>query len=113
GENTHHGIYVESARRARIVHNVIFRNADRGIQLYPDAQASLIMGNVLALNGTGIIFSGAEGYASSRNVVLRNVIAGSRLRNNLEHWWENPRRPGRGNAAVRNCLGGARQGDIA
>lgn len=113
GANTHHGIYVESARRARIIHNAIFDNADRGIQLYPDARDSLIAGNVIDANGTGIIFSGAEGYASSRNIVLRNVISNSQLRSNLEHWWENPQRPGVGNIAVRNCLGGARQGNIA
>ncbi len=114
GANTHHGIYVESARRARIVHNVIFDNADRGIQLYPDAQGSLIANNLIDGNGTGIIFSGAEGYASSRNVVLRNVINGSQVRSNLEHYWEQaPRRVGVGNVAARNCLGGARQGNFA
>jgi hypothetical protein len=113
GANTHHGIYVESARYARIVWNAIFDNADRGIQLYPDAQRSLIAGNVIDGNGTGIIFSGAEGYASSNNTVVRNVIAGSQVRNNLEHYWEQPGRVGRGNLAADNCLGGARQGDLA
>ncbi len=114
GANTHHGLYVESTRRAKIVHNVIFDNADRGIQLYPDAQGSLIAGNLIDGNGTGIIFSGAEGFASSRNVVIRNVISGSQVRSNLEHYWEQgPRRVGVGNVAARNCLGGARQGNFA
>ena len=114
GQNTHHGIYMESTRRAKIVHNVIFDNADRGIQLYPDAQGSLIAGNLIDGNGTGIIFSGAEGFASSRNVVIRNVISGSQVRSNLEHYWEQgPRRVGVGNVAARNCLGGARQGNFA
>jgi hypothetical protein len=113
GANTHHGIYMESTRHARIAYNAIFDNADRGIQLYPDAQRSMIIGNVIDGNGTGIIFSGAEGFASSGNLVLRNVIAGSQLRSNLEHWWEQPARPGVGNIAARNCLGGARQGNVA
>jgi hypothetical protein len=113
GANTHHGVYVESARSARIVHNAIFDNADRGIQLYPDAQGSLIAGNLIDGNGEGVIFSGAEGYRSSRNLVLRNVIANSALRSNVEHWWEDPRRPGTGNVVARNCLGGAAQGDLA
>lgn len=113
GANTHHGIYMESTRYARIAWNAIFDNADRGIQLYPDAQRSLIVGNVIDGNGTGIIFSGAEGFASSRNLVLRNVIANSESRNNLEHYWELPGRVGAGNIAARNCLGGARQGNVA
>ena len=114
GANTPHGVYMESTRRAKVVHNVIFDNADRGIQLYPDAQGSLIANNLIDGNGTGIIFSGAEGYASSRNVVLRNVIGGSQVRSNLEHYWEQaPRRVGVGNVAARNCLGGARQGNFA
>lgn len=113
GRNTHHGIYVESALRTRIVYNAIYRNADRGIQLYPNAQRSLIMRNLIDGNGTGIIFSGAEGYASSNNRVLRNVIANSALRSNLEHYWEPRGRMGTGNVAARNCLGGARQGDVA
>ncbi|MCW2920654.1 MAG: hypothetical protein JWL76_528 [Thermoleophilia bacterium] len=114
GQNTHHGIYMESTRRAKIVNNVIFDNADRGIQLYPDAQGSLIAGNLIDGNGEGIIFSGAEGFASSRNVVIRNVISGSQLRSNVEHYWEQgPRRVGVGNVVARNCLGGARQGNFA
>lgn len=113
GANTHHGIYVESARNARIVHNAIFDNADRGIQLYPDAQRSVIAGNLIDGNGTGIIFSGAEGFASSGNLVVRNVLSGAQLRNNLEHYWEQPGRVGVANVAARNCLGGARQGDVA
>ncbi len=113
GANTHHGIYVENTRFARIVHNAIFDNADRGIQLYPNAQRSLIVGNLIDGNGEGIIFSGAEGYASSGNLVLRNVISGSELRSNVEHYWDDPTRIGRRNIVARNCLGGARQGNFA
>ena len=113
GDNTQHGIYVESALRTRIVYNAIFRNADRGIQLYPDAQRSLIMRNLIDGNGEGIIFSGAEGYASSGNRVLRNVIARSAIRSNIEDWWEDGGPVGTGNVAVRNCLGGAVEGDLA
>lgn len=111
--NNHHGVYVESADRTKIVNNVIYDNADRGIQLYPNARRTLIAGNLIDGNGEGIIFSGAEGFSSSGNVVLRNVIANSRVRSNIEHYWERPSQPGRGNVAARNCLGGARGGNIA
>jgi hypothetical protein len=114
GANTHHGIYMESTRSARIAYNAIFDNADRGIQLYPDAQRSMIVGNLIDGNGEGIIFSGAEGRASSRNLVLRNVISGSQLRSNVEHYWEQgPRQVGSRNIVARNCLGGAREGNFA
>ena len=39
--NLDHGIYVEHSTGARIVDNVIYDNADRGVQLYPDAQCEL------------------------------------------------------------------------
>ncbi|MCW2924297.1 MAG: hypothetical protein JWM98_1701 [Thermoleophilia bacterium] len=111
--NNHHGVYVESSERLRIVDNVIYDNADRGIQLYPNAQRSLIQGNLIERNGEGVIFSGAEGYSSGGNVVLANVIANSRIRSNIEHYWERPSRPGRGNVAARNCLGGAHDGNMS
>lgn len=113
GNNHHHGVYVEGADDTRITQNVIFQNADRGIQLYPDAQRSQVIGNVIDGNGEGIIFSGAEGFASSSNLVLRNVVTNSRTRSDIEHWWEQPRSPGMRNRAVRNCVGGAVQGAFA
>lgn len=113
GNNHHHGVYVEGADDTRIAHNVIFQNADRGIQLYPDAQRSSIIGNVIDGNGEGIIFSGAEGFASGRNLVLRNVVTNSRTRSDIEHWWEDPTSPGQGNRAIRNCVGGGKQGAFA
>lgn len=113
GNNHHHGVYVEGADGTRIVQNVIYQNADRGIQLYPDARGSVIIGNVIDGNGEGVIFSGAEGLASSRNSVIANVVTNSRTRSDIEHWWENPAAPGTGNVAARNCVGGGKQGAFA
>ena len=62
-KNHDHGIYVSEADDTTIVDNVIFDNADRGIQLYPDAQRTTIRGNVIDSNGVGVIFSGASGEA--------------------------------------------------
>jgi parallel beta-helix repeat protein len=113
GNNHHHGIYVEGADDTRIVSNVIYQNADRGIQLYPDARKSTIVGNVIDGNGEGVIFSGAEGLASSGNAVIGNVVTNSRTRSDIEHWWEDPSRPGSGNIAARNCVGGGHDGPFA
>lgn len=109
--NRDHGIYVESSRNARIVDNVIFDNVDRGVQLYPDAQDTVVERNVIVGNGQGVIFSGAAGLASSGNRVIGNLIGDSRLRWNVESYW--PEEPGTENVVERNCLWNGRDGDIS
>lgn len=104
--NHHHGIYVDTARDTTITRNVIFDNADRGIQLYPDAQRTTITQNVIDGNGVGVIFSGAGGVASNDNSLSHNVISNSaaRRRWNVESFYpkRNPR--GSGNVVAENCL---------
>ena len=94
--NHHHGIYVEASDGARIVGNWIYDNADRGVQLFPDAQDTYVARNVIDGNGQGVIFSGR----SAGNVVERNVISNPVLRYNLESY----ETTGTGNVARRNCL---------
>jgi hypothetical protein len=94
--NHHHGIYVEASDRARIVDNWIYDNADRGVQLFPDAQETYIARNVIDGNGQGIIFS----RESARNLAENNVISNPVLRYNIEDW----ELTGAGNVARRNCL---------
>jgi parallel beta-helix repeat protein len=111
--NLDHGIYVEGTRGARIVDNVIVRNADWGVQLYPDAQGTVVAGNVIAGNGGGVILAGGRergrDFASSGNVIERNVIAASQATSDLATSWK--ALVGRGNAARFNCLSGAMQID--
>jgi parallel beta-helix repeat protein len=111
--NHEHGVYVESARGARIVGNLIYDNADRGIQLYPDAQDTVVAHNVVDGNGEGVIFSGEGGSASSGNRVTDNVITNSLLRFNVESWWPVGNPVGTGNVVERNCLWNGRQGNVA
>jgi hypothetical protein len=111
--NHDHGIYVESARGTVITNNFVYDNADRGVQLYPDAQGSTITNNVIDGNGEGIIFSGDSGLASSNNVVRRNVITNSRVRYNVESWWPAGNPVGTGNLASENCLWNGTQGNVA
>jgi len=110
--NHEHGIYVNRADGTRIVGNLIYDNADRGIQLYPDAQYTLIERNVIDGNGEGIIFSGDEGLASNHNLVQFNVVSNSRIRANVESWYPSGNPVGVGNIVRDNCLFGGRKGPI-
>lgn len=106
-QNHDHGIYVENATGAIIRDNWIYDNADRGIQLYPQAIDTLVTENVIYGNGQGVIFSSSSLGTSTDNRVERNVIAGSRVRWNVESFWEGS--VGSGNVARSNCLWGANQ----
>ena len=94
--NHHHGIYVEESEGARITDNWIYDNADRGIQLFPDAHGSYIAGNVIDGNGQGVVFS----RRSSNNVLERNVLSNPVIRYNVEEY----NLTGSGNIVRRNCL---------
>jgi parallel beta-helix repeat protein len=78
--NNNYGIYVSAARGTRIMDNWIYDNADRGIQLYSDANNTLVANNVIDANGEGVIFSGSGNQVSSDNEIKNNVIANSRVR---------------------------------
>ena len=112
-----HGIYVEGSDGAVINRNVIRGNADFGIHLYPRAHGSRITRNVIARNGGGIIFAGeaaggeyAQSYASSANLVARNVITASRRAPNVDAWWGGP--IGTRNRLRDNCLWPGRGGNF-
>lgn len=107
-DNHRHGIYVEHALDTRIVGNEILDNADRGIQLFPHAQGTIIEGNVIDGNGEGIIFSGRDGYASSNTTVRYNVISNAKLRAGVESWWPEGNPVGTNNVVERNCVWGGR-----
>ena len=100
--NHEHGIYVAFARGTAIRDNAIFDNADRGVQLYPNADDSSVTGNVIEGNGQGVIFGGDESHSSDGNVVAGNVITNSTIRFNVESHWQGP--VGRGNVARDNCV---------
>ena len=100
--NHHHGIYVSHARDTVIRNNVIYGNADRGVQLYPDADDSIVTGNVIDGNGQGVIFGGGPDSSSDDNLVAGNVITGSNIRWNIQSHWQGP--VGSGNVARDNCV---------
>ena len=102
--NFDHGIYVGKAEGTVIRDNWIYDNANRGIQLYSQAQHTQITGNVIDGNGQGVIFGGEQSNPSSNNVVEGNVISNSKLRDNVESSWGGS--PGTGNVVRGNCIGG-------
>ena len=110
--NKQHGIYVSHGDYTVIRNNWIYRNADRGIQLYPDAQHTTITGNVIDANGEGIIFSGGHGIASNDNMVTSNLITNSRVRYNVESFYPAGNPIGTGNVVAGNCLWGGAEGNI-
>lgn len=105
--NLEHGIYVGTARDTTIEGNLIYANADRGIQLYPDAQDTRVTNNVIDGNGTGVIFSGADGTVSSDNQVVDNIISNSERYNVDAFWSDTVDRVGEDNLVEGNCLWGA------
>jgi hypothetical protein len=100
--NHDHGVYVGSGRGGVVRSNVIWRSADRGIQLYPFASRTRVYENTLDRNGMGIHF----GAGVSANVAERNVVTRSRLRWNVEAF----SLYGRGNIVRDNCLFASRRG---
>jgi parallel beta-helix repeat protein len=104
--NHDHGIYVAEADNTQIIGNVIYDNADRGVQLYPNAQNTTIQGNVIDGNGVGVIFSGDGGETSNNNDVEFNVITNSNQRNNVESYYPSGNPIGTGNVVRNNCIGG-------
>ena len=120
-QNHDHGIYIANADGTRILGNFVHDNQDRGIQLWPNADGSLIEGNVVDRNGQGISIGGERrrgpDLSSDRNIVRNNVIMRSHanyadpdgsgpIQANTHGWnLEFVRnRAGGGNLVERNCF---------
>jgi hypothetical protein len=100
--NKNHGIYVSEAKDTVIRDNWIYDNADRGIQLYPNADDSKVVGNVIAGNGDGMVISGSGSNVADRNAITGNIIAGSYRGYNVYSGDSGP--VGRGNLVRDNCV---------
>jgi hypothetical protein len=107
--NHQHGIYVANSVGAQILGNLIDHNADRGIQLYWNAQRTTIAGNIVDHNGEGIIVSGESNSASSNNLIINNLITNSTVRADVESWWPNPSVKGTGYVVSSNCVYGGKR----
>ena len=105
-QNGDHGIYIDDATGTIVRGNWIHNNADRGVQIYPNGDNSLVTGNIIDSNGEGVTFSGAGGQTSDNNVVEHNIITNSQVRQNVESYWGSGP-VGVGNVARNNCIKGA------
>jgi beta-glucanase (GH16 family) len=106
--NRDHGISIWNASATQITDNVIYDNANRGIQLFPNAQQTSVVHNTIDANGEGILISGTGGHTSDDNKIERNVISNSTIRYNVETYWPDGHAIGGGNVLRNNCVfGGA------
>ena len=110
--NYQHGVYIAAATDTTIEWSLIYGNAARGIQLYPDAQHTTIDHNIVDDNGEGIIISGAGGVASSYTRVFDNILSNANVRHDLEAYWPSGNPMGVDNVVRDNCVWGGRQGTI-
>jgi Right handed beta helix region len=111
-DNLQHGFYIGGATDTRIEWSLIYDNAARGIQLYPDAQHTTIDHNIISGNGEGILIGGADGSASSYTNVYDNVISDATARHDVESFWPAGNPIGVDNRVHDNCIWGGREGTI-
>jgi Right handed beta helix region len=112
GDNYQHGLYIGAATDTTVAWDIIYDNAARGIQLYPDAQHTTIDHNIISGNGEGILIGGEGGKASSFTNVFDNVISDARARHDVESWWPPGNPVGVDNRVHNNCIWGGREGGI-
>ncbi len=112
GDNYQHGVYIADATDTRIEWSLIYANAARGIQLYPDAQYTTIDHNVIDDNGEGIIVAGEDGSASSHANVYDNVLSNATSRHDVESYWPAGNPVGIDNLVHDNCVWGGHEGTI-
>ena len=112
--NQDHGVYAANVLDGEIVDNLFYDSAAYTIQLYPNAQRTRFAHNVVDGSGRsvrgGIVFGGDGRFASSDNVVEKNVIV-SAATAAITSYWEG--RVGTGNLARDNCVWGSRGDDIS
>jgi parallel beta-helix repeat protein len=109
--NEDHGIYVAVADNAHILDNVIYKNTDRGIQIYPDAQGTVVEHNIIDHNGEAIAFGG-EHTTSNNSTVAFNLITNSTLGPDISSFFPRDTPVGVNNVVHDNCIFGGAHGTV-
>jgi parallel beta-helix repeat protein len=95
--NREHGIYASHTRNLTIEDNLVYDNADRGIQLYTNSHEAVVKGNVVDSNAQGLVIDAA----SSQNLVRNNVFSSPKANYNV---YQGPKSTGGGNKVNNNCF---------
>lgn len=112
-DNKDHGIYVSTASHVQILGNLFWNTTGYSIHFYPDAQSTRVAYNVID-GGTpsvrgGVLFGGNSDYASSDNVVERNVITYAQTANLVSGWDDVA---AKGNVARNNCVWAGKETNV-
>jgi hypothetical protein len=108
--NQEHGLYLQRTSGAVIRYNMFTRSFARGVQLYPDADKTLVHNNVIDENATGVVLGGdPKGVQGiSQNNTIRNNIVTSWSYLGIDHNFEEAAAPANGgthgNVVAANCF---------
>jgi hypothetical protein len=104
GKNYHqHGIYIQDARGARIIRNLIYDNKSGwGIHFWTNGDDVLVANNVLDGNRGGITLGGNSTGVSERNTIRNNIITNNGTIDGVTSYWGST--PGTGNVVRDNCF---------
>jgi len=124
GDDAHeHAIYLESTRRARVTDSYLYDNPGYGVQMYPDAQGSLIEHDVIDGNSSdckaNLTFSGeiaggeySRPHGSSNNIVRLSLITNSLCRYNVDSYYPPGSLRPSANIVERSCVWNAPLGNF-
>jgi parallel beta-helix repeat protein len=104
-----HGIYVERAEGTLVANNLIAGNVGYGVQLYPDADDSVVTQNTIVRNGrSGVIVGGTE-TTSDGNTIVNNIVSFNGEQG-IRTFWDGP--VGQRNVASTNLVYGNPEGGV-
>jgi hypothetical protein len=124
GDDAHeHGIYLESTRNAHVTDSYLYASPGYGVNMYPDAQGSVIEHNVIDGNSlagrANVTFSGeaagddyAQPHGSDGNVVRFNLITNAVTRYNVDSYYPAGSTSPTDNEVVDNCVWNAPYGNF-
>jgi hypothetical protein len=75
-QHHYHGLYCRDAIGMRITGNWFYDNEGFGVQMYPNCDDAVAMGNVIALNGGACDLSGTGWSSQTSGAVYRNGFCG-------------------------------------
>ncbi len=105
-----HGLSISGGKGTVFRDNYVYGNDEFAMQIYPDADDSIIEYNVFDGNNWGVHFGGSTSLRSERNVVRHNIISNTQNRHNVDSNWDGA--VGTGNVVEENCLWNGNPGNL-